>query len=140
MIPVFLLLSSYQLGKSTKDENFCDSLFTCPTPSTELLSQVGKEASVEDFEKAESRSNCIASKKLCPGISIGCSLCGLFSPGTCGDQCIVAGVYCGVSAFACKAEQLQSKFRNRNKKKKIPPKPKMWGAAAVEASPKMYNF
>ena len=142
MSPIFLYLYShfsYQLGSSTGDENFCDTLFTCPTPSDELLNQVGKEATVEDFEKAESRSNCIASKKLCPGISIGCSLCGLFSPGTCGDQCIVAGVYCGVSAFACKAEELKL-FRKRKNKKNIPPKPKMWGAAAVEASPKMYNF
>ena len=72
-----------------------------------------KNLTFKKIPPLQSRSNCIAANKLCPGISAGCGLCGLFSPATCGDQCIVAGIYCGVSAFACKAEQ---KVKNKKKR------------------------
>ena len=120
------------MGSSTKNGGLCDTLFSCPTKSLELLNQVGDELNENDFENNDNlkqgRSNCIALGKLCPGISIGCSLCGMFSPGTCGEQCIVAGIYCGVSAFACKAEAQLNK--NKNKKRKRPfmtvPKTKLY--------------
>ena len=109
------------MGSSTKDGGLCDTLFSCPTKSLELLNQVGDELNENDFGNNDNlkqgRSNCIASGKLCPGISIGCSLCGMFSPGTCGEQCIVAGIYCGVSAFACKAEAKLNKIK-KNKRKR----------------------
>ena len=28
----------------------------------------------------------------------------MFSPGTCGDTCIVAGIYCGATGYACQFE------------------------------------
>ena len=80
--------------------------------SMEILERIRYEPKPSDFEDgkskfggAESRSTCQTYQtmgKLCPGVSIGCALCGLFLPGTCGDQCIVAGIYCGVSALSCK--------------------------------------
>ena len=32
---------------------------------------------------------------LCPGTKIGCALCGLYLPNTCGVVCPIAGFYCG---------------------------------------------
>ena len=102
-------VASYQVGLEAKDPVLCDSLFSCPTPAMELLAEIKDKPAASDFEDTEiafsqSKVTCSAAGKLCPGISIGCALCGLFSPGTCGDQCIVAGAYCGVSGYACKAE------------------------------------
>ena len=39
-----------------------------------------------------------------PDLKKGCSLCGMFSPGTCGDTCIVAGIYCGGTGYLCQFE------------------------------------
>ena len=55
-------------------------------------------------ERREGRSTCKISGALCPGITIGCALCGVFAPGTCGDTCIIAGLYCGTSGYACQYE------------------------------------
>ena len=47
----------------------------------------------------------------------------VYAPGTCGDQCIIAGIYCGTSALACahdaKVEEAKKKEKN-NEKKKMP--------------------
>ena len=116
-VQFFTNFCSYQLGSSTKDLGLCEKLFTCDQSPMEIIELMQNEPTAENIEKEEfqlqSRSNCIAANKLCPGISAGCGLCGLFSPATCGDQCIVAGIYCGVSAFACKAEQ---KVKNKKKR------------------------
>ena len=98
------------MGESIKDPQLCDRLFACPTPVMEILAQVKDVPETSDFAKnhREPRGTCEAVTKLCPGVSIGCALCGLFIPGTCGDHCIVAGIYCGTSAFACKAEALKT--------------------------------
>ena len=52
----------------------------------------------------EGRTTCAASGNLCPGVNIGCSLCGIFLDGTCSLQCTIAGFYCGISGYACMAE------------------------------------
>ena len=95
-------VASYQVGLTAKDPVLCDTLFACPTPAMALLAEIKDEPQASDFDEPEivfsqPRATCQAAGKLCPGISIGCALCGLFSPGTCGDQCIVAGLYCGGS-------------------------------------------
>ena len=102
--------ASYQVGLTAKDPVLCNTLFACSTSAMELLAEIKVEPVASDFEEeaelafSQPKATCSAAGKLCPGISIGCALCGLFSPGTCGDQCIVAGVYCGVSGYACKGE------------------------------------
>ena len=58
--------------------------------------------------KRQARSTCKLSGALCPGIVIGCALCGVFAPGTCSDTCIVAGLYCGTSGYACQFEASQN--------------------------------
>lgn len=45
---------------------------------------------------------CANVKAVCPGVSIGCALCGIFSPGTCSEVCIVGGLFCGTKAIQCK--------------------------------------
>merc|ERR1719245_442903 len=102
-------IANFEVGKVAKRQELCDQLYVCPITSTEILKRINYETKASDFENAqdsvggiEARSTCQAAGKLCPGISIGCALCGVFLPGTCGDQCIVAGIYCGVSALACK--------------------------------------
>ena len=78
--------------------DFCDKLFECSSfKALEIVEDVKDKA-------VAPKATCNAVGKLCPGVSIGCAMCGLFLPGTCGPQCIVAGIYCGVSAYACKAE------------------------------------
>jgi hypothetical protein len=37
--------------------------------------------------------------------TVGCALCSVLSPGTCDDQCVTAGLYCGVSEYACRLEK-----------------------------------
>ena len=77
----------------------CDQLFPCATPSRGLLKN-----SLSPTPAIEGRTTCDAATNLCPTVSIGCALCGIFLPGQCTDQCIIAGLYCGVSAYACKAK------------------------------------
>ena len=55
-------------------------------------------------ESIQGRSTCKITGALCPGITIGCAVCGIFAPATCGDTCIIAGLYCGTSGYACQYE------------------------------------
>lgn len=90
-----ILPNSHGVGKVTSNVDTCENLFPC-------------KMNYEDLEYPTStrkgRVTCRAISAVCPGISIGCALCGAFSPGTCGDQCIIAGLYCGTSAIACSEE------------------------------------
>ena len=52
----------------------------------------------------EGRTTCQTTGTLCPGITVGCALCGAFAPGYCGDTCIIAALYCGTSGYACQWE------------------------------------
>ena len=108
----------------------CESLFPCETsveeirkealfdatspnnqalPTTGLFSTLFAPTADYNIHKSttdirEGRSTCKISGQLCPGITIGCALCGVFAPGTCGDTCIIAGLYCGTSGYACQYE------------------------------------
>ena len=110
----------------------CESLFPCETsvedikkealfdntspnndayqrPSSGLFSTLFAPTVTTDIfnpsdETREGRSTCKITGALCPGIVIGCALCGVFAPGTCGDTCIIAGLYCGTSGYACQYE------------------------------------
>ena len=109
----------------------CESLFPCQTsveeirnealvasnspnnlnkfPSTGLFASLFAPTMTSDSfhpstDIRQSRSTCKISGALCPGITIGCALCGVFAPGTCGDTCIIAGLYCGTSGYACQYE------------------------------------
>jgi len=104
---VHAVLGSHLVGASTNDLSMCDKLFHCAT-------------SAQDFNipgsygRAEGRAGCGAVNAICPGVAIGCSLCSVYAPGTCGDQCIIAGLYCGTSALACAHDAKQE----ANKEKK----------------------
>ena len=37
----------------------------------------------------------------CPGLAMGCSMCGIFSPATCAAICPVAAVSCGTLGYIC---------------------------------------
>lgn len=65
-------------------------------------------------QQRKGRVLCHGSGSLCPGIVIGCSLCGMFSPGVCDDTCIVAGLYCGGTGYACSMFGGQKKPSNDN--------------------------
>ena len=72
----------------------------------------------------QGRATCAAAGNLCPGVSIGCALCGIFLDGTCSVQCTIAGLYCGMSGYACRAEAESAvktamlKFTNDEEKQK----------------------
>ena len=80
---------SFTVGSATKSLTMCDQLFACGTPGRELVSHSLRDTPTFQGQ----RTTCTAAGALCPGVSIGCALCGVFSPGTCGQQCIIAGIY-----------------------------------------------
>ncbi|XP_059096535.1 uncharacterized protein LOC131891056 isoform X2 [Tigriopus californicus] len=96
------VLSSHTIGRDTRSKKMCASLFPCSMPVDATVQVILKPP------MRHGRATCKAAGTLCPGVSIGCALCGIFSPGTCGTQCIVAGLYCGVSGYACKVEQMEA--------------------------------
>jgi len=98
------LLGSYQVGKSTGDGELCDKLFACAAPSAaeRRIQLLGPKA--YPIAPAQGRTSCGGVSAICPGVAIGCSVCGLYAPGLCGDQCIIAGLYCGTSAVACASD------------------------------------
>lgn len=86
------VLGSHTAGASTKDISLCETLFPCSAHASDLDIPT---------HRREGRATCKAINTVCPGISIGCALCAGFLPGQCGDQCIIAGIYCGSSLIAC---------------------------------------
>ena len=129
ILSVPVLSFSNVVGKSSGDLRMCESLFPCPTSVEQIkreallvttssknhadsLSTGGLFSTLfaptlttdpfqPSFELREGRSTCKITGALCPGITIGCALCGVFAPATCGDTCIIAGLYCGTSGYAC---------------------------------------
>ena len=100
-----LIVYSHAAGVATKDISLCETLFPCSTNAADLDIPT---------HRRESRATCKAVNAVCPGISIGCALCGGFLPGTCGDQCIIAGIYCGSSLIAC-GQQKESSSKRKPK-------------------------
>jgi len=125
------VIASNVVGKSSGDLRMCESLFPCQTsveeirneallatsspnqqnefPTSGLFATLFAPTMTSDSfnpssEIRQSRSTCKISGALCPGITIGCALCGVFAPATCGDTCIIAGLYCGTSGYACQYE------------------------------------
>ena len=94
---------SYEAGKAIEDVNLCDNLFESKNPmkAKEVLQEFKKEVKANQVDV---KATCPAVASVCPGVSIGCGLCGLFLPGVCGSTCIVAGLYCGVSSYACRGQ------------------------------------
>ena len=92
-------LFSHMVGASTRSLDMCHKLFHCTTVADDFNMT---PASYGHRGRAEGRGiGCGAVDAICPGVAIGCSLCSVYAPGTCGDQCIIAGIYCGTSALAC---------------------------------------
>lgn len=108
---VHQVLGSHLAGSSTRDLSMCQKLFPCSTSAADF-NLGGASAS------AESRAGCGAVNAICPGVAIGCSLCSVYAPGTCGDQCIIAGIYCGTSALAC-AHDAKVEEAKKNEKKNM---------------------
>ena len=86
---------------TTSSKNHADSLSTGGLFSTLFAPTLTTDPFQPSFELREGRSTCKIAGTLCPGITIGCALCGVFAPATCGDTCIIAGLYCGTSGYAC---------------------------------------
>jgi len=84
------LLLSVVVGR-TMGFDSCHTLFTC-----------SQDYFQTEFQQA--RATCEAGAMVCPAISIGCAMCGLFAPATCSQICTFAGLYCSVGGLACKAQ------------------------------------
>jgi len=80
------LIGAAEIGK-VMGEPACRNLFDCS----------------EDYAATEQqgRVTCEGAGKICPGLSIGCAMCGLYAPAICGSSCTVAGLYCGFGGYAC---------------------------------------
>lgn len=115
-------LASFQVGSSTNDLKLCEQLFPCQSMSAEEL--VSDALVSPGSSLRQGRATCVAAGNLCPGVSIGCSLCGIFLDSTCSLQCTIAGMYCGISGYACRAEaeeavtKAMEKFANDEDKQK----------------------
>jgi len=96
------ILGSHEAGIATKDVELCETLFPCSSHASDLDIPT---------HRREGRATCKAINAVCPGISIGCALCAGFLPGQCGNQCIIAGIYCGSSLIACGEKNKQSTKR-----------------------------
>ena len=101
-----VICSSYAVGSTTKDVAMCDRLFTC---------QAGVGDLTLPAHERQGRATCAAVGAVCPGLSIGCAVCAVFAPSTCGDQCIVAGLYCGTSLLGCAQEAKKEDEKNETK-------------------------
>ena len=102
---------SNAVGKSAGDLSLCESLFPCGVGVRHLLQEAlhvaggEKQEGEEDVEGAVGKmTSCDVSGSLCPGIVVGCSVCAMFSPGVCDDTCLIAGLYCGTTGYACAIE------------------------------------
>ena len=93
---------------TTSSINHADSLSTGGLFSTLFAPTLTADPFQPSFELREGRSTCKIAGTLCPGITIGCALCGVFAPATCGDTCIIAGLYCGTSGYACQFASSQT--------------------------------
>jgi len=100
------ILGSYEAGIATKDVDLCETLFPCSSHASDLDIPA---------HRREGRATCKAINAVCPGISIGCALCAGFLPGQCGNQCIIAGIYCGSSLIACGEKKKQSSTKRKPK-------------------------
>ena len=93
---------------TTSSKNHADSLSTGGLFSTLFAPTLTADPFQPSLELREGRSTCKIAGTLCPGITIGCALCGVFAPATCGDTSIIAGLYCGTSGYACQFTASQS--------------------------------
>merc|ERR1712111_190991 len=91
-------VAAYNVGTSTKNVTLCQWLFPCQE----------KIAEEEEVEGVQTRVKCTQMSKLCPGFSISCAMCGMLMPQACAGVCPFAGLYCGVSGYACKLNKNKS--------------------------------
>merc|ERR1712088_699705 len=85
--------TAFDLGRKTKEEELCESVFPC-----------GKEINLPTEDEVMARvavPECSELNMVCPGLSIGCSLCGGHIPALCGPMCPLAGLFCGSSGYFC---------------------------------------
>merc|ERR1712029_434268 len=93
------LVAAYNVGTSTKNVTLCQWLFPCQEKMAE---------EEEVVEGVQTRVKCTQMSKLCPGFSISCAMCGMLMPQACAGVCPFAGLYCGVSGYACKLNKNRS--------------------------------
>jgi len=83
--------SAFELGQASKKSALCDQVFACAKTDIDLpLPSVGR-----------SEVDCSDLAQVCPGLAIGCNLCGMFIPGLCAATCPMAGLFCGGSGYLC---------------------------------------
>merc|ERR1712109_148934 len=81
------VIASNVVGKSSGDLRMCESLFPCETSVEEIRKEALFDATADySIHKSttdirEGRSTCKITGQLCPGITIGCALCGVFRSG-----------------------------------------------------------
>ena len=79
------LVASYKFGQKMPNPiEMCPKYFPCQSQNS-------------NYYNTESRNQYETTAHLCPGTKIGCALCGLYLPNTCGVVCPIAGFYCGKS-------------------------------------------
>ena len=84
---------AFELGRETSNAALCEKVFRC-----------GKELNIPTESEVMARAavpDCDALDGVCPGLSIGCGLCGGALPGVCGPLCPLAALFCGSSGYFC---------------------------------------
>merc|ERR1712018_325881 len=85
--------TAFELGRQTLDADLCEKVLPC-----------GVEINLPTEAEVQARiavPDCDELNMVCPGLSIGCSLCGGHIPGLCGPMCPLAGLFCGSSGYFC---------------------------------------
>lgn len=85
--------TAFELGRETRNGAMCERVFRC-----------GKELNIPTEAEVMARAavpDCDALDGVCPGLNIGCGLCGGTLPGVCGPLCPLAALFCGSSGYFC---------------------------------------
>merc|ERR1711997_102506 len=86
------LKTSFELGFETEDEQICKDIYECDT---------AEQDTAEKGKQGRDGLKCHQTNAACPGVAIGCTLCGMVLPGVCGSTCTPAGFFCFLSGGLC---------------------------------------
>ncbi len=100
----------------------CEELFPCEVGASAALQEILVARNPDDASASafQERTTCAAASVVCPGLSIGCALCGAFAPPGACPQCVISAFYCGVSGYACMAQAAEEAEADRRRHNRVP--------------------
>merc|ERR1739838_288477 len=81
--------------------NVINTVIESDSVSSELPNMRKIKSAFELGQASRSEVDCSDLAQVCPGLAIGCNLCGMFIPGLSAATCPMAGLFCGGSGYLC---------------------------------------